>query len=286
MPYYQQGPEDYYGPQSGFDAYSGRLNGGQLVMAFMNQLQAIKQRKQEEQDALQDRQWKQVLQGLQKTKYEQDIEAGKREAAAYKTPEQQLEDKKAWERFVTDENIRQNIALEEARAKREAANAKIKAGEDQREQERLDAVDRLRTERANAKAKQAKYKELVTQIGAAEKLRNGIRLSISKAKTDAEYETLRQQLFEVNASIESMDAQRQAIAEEYIGKSEPDKAQKRLPADLPKKRGGFLGIGKQPTPYVPERKSTRRFATDGQGNRIYTDDGTNWFDEKTGNPIK
>ena len=71
MPYYQQGPEDYYGPQSGFDAYSGRLNGGQLVMAFMNQLRAIKQRKQEEQWAIEDRELNKRVKEAQIKNYEE-----------------------------------------------------------------------------------------------------------------------------------------------------------------------------------------------------------------------
>jgi hypothetical protein len=48
MPYRNYGgPEDYYGQDSGFDPYTGRLNGGQLVMQFLQRLQAEKDRKKQ-----------------------------------------------------------------------------------------------------------------------------------------------------------------------------------------------------------------------------------------------
>ena len=53
--YYGGGPEDYYGPGSGFDPMTGRLQGGQLVMQVLNQIAGNKRRKQEEAWELEDR---------------------------------------------------------------------------------------------------------------------------------------------------------------------------------------------------------------------------------------
>ena len=51
---YSYGPEDYY-QQGGFDPYTGRLNGGQLVMQVLNQIAGNKRKKKEEAWELEDR---------------------------------------------------------------------------------------------------------------------------------------------------------------------------------------------------------------------------------------
>jgi len=56
MPYRNNGgPEDYYDQSSAFNPYTGRLNGGQLVMQFLQRMQAEKDRKKQEGWDVEDR---------------------------------------------------------------------------------------------------------------------------------------------------------------------------------------------------------------------------------------
>jgi hypothetical protein len=56
MPYRNYGgPEQYYGQGDSFDPYTGRMNGGALVMQVINQLAALKKQKQQEGWEVEDR---------------------------------------------------------------------------------------------------------------------------------------------------------------------------------------------------------------------------------------
>jgi len=87
MPYRNYGgPEDYYGQDSGFDPYTGRLNGGQLVMQFLQRLQAEKDRKKQEGWQAEDRQFQQEMRPLQMQAAQQGIQRGQQEISGYRPP--------------------------------------------------------------------------------------------------------------------------------------------------------------------------------------------------------
>lgn len=78
MPYNRYGgPEDYYGPESGFDPYSGRLNGGQLVMQFLARMQAEKDRAQKEVWGQEDREYQSSIRPLEMESVRANIEQSK-----------------------------------------------------------------------------------------------------------------------------------------------------------------------------------------------------------------
>ena len=72
MPYRNNGgPEDYYDQSSAFNPYTGRLNGGQLVMQFLQRLQAEKDRKKQEGWDIEDRGMKKKLTEAQIRNYDE-----------------------------------------------------------------------------------------------------------------------------------------------------------------------------------------------------------------------
>ena len=76
MPYYgRTDPAEYYAQGGQFDPFTGRLNGGNLVMQFINQLQAIKQQKQQQQWAEEDRELKKRLTEAQIRNYDEPNKA-------------------------------------------------------------------------------------------------------------------------------------------------------------------------------------------------------------------
>lgn len=82
---YMNDPADYY-QNSGFDAYTGRLNGGQLVMAVLAQLAAKKKQEQQDKWDLEGRQAKQALLDMQRQGAALDLEGKRREAKDYESP--------------------------------------------------------------------------------------------------------------------------------------------------------------------------------------------------------
>ena len=78
-------PASYYADQ-GFDPYTGRLQGGALVMSMLNQLAGQKKQKQDEAWAVEDRQFQQAIRELQKKGATLDVQAKEREAQEYQSP--------------------------------------------------------------------------------------------------------------------------------------------------------------------------------------------------------
>ena len=107
-----------------FNPMTGRLQGGQLVMQFMNRMREEQERKKAESQMSEEMAWKQMLQGLQKTKYEQDIAAGAREARDYQTPEQKAMAREAEAGKAHDRSLEEIAKREEERRKTLAANTK------------------------------------------------------------------------------------------------------------------------------------------------------------------
>jgi hypothetical protein len=123
MPNYRYGQvdptEQYQG--SSFNPMTGRLNGAQLVMEFINRMQADKERKQQEQWALQDRAFQEQLRPLQLQQAQQGIAKNQLDIENYQPPESP-----AMQRFIERAKDRreQKQALERieatARANKEA----------------------------------------------------------------------------------------------------------------------------------------------------------------------
>ena len=286
MPYYgRNDPQEQY-QGSGFNPLTGRLQGGQLVMEFINRLQQLKERKKQEQWQLEDRGRQQIFQDLQRKKYEIDIEDSIRTAKERKTPEQELKEKQDWEQFITDQNIRQEQARIEAQAKADEARERIRAGKEAADKERLDKVDAIKERRRETKEKQTSYKKLVSDIAAYEKFVNQLKVNQTKSKTQEEYNAIGQQIFEVQASMAALDSQRQQIAEQYVGKEEPSPAQRRVPQTLPQRKGGeskrLLGIGQKTAPYVPEKSGVTRTPQTGDRRRVRKADGSETWQEYNG----
>ena len=90
MPYnnrYPGGPEDYY-QQSGsnFNPYTGRLNGGNMVLEFLARLAGQKEQKKKEQWEMEDRSSEMEMRKLQQTQAEQGIAMNQRKIQDYQKP--------------------------------------------------------------------------------------------------------------------------------------------------------------------------------------------------------
>jgi hypothetical protein len=88
MPYsrYTSGPEDYYQQGSNFDPYTGRLNGGNMVLEFLARVAGQKEQKQKDQWAIQDRSSEMDMRKLQQTQAEQGIAMNQRKIQDYQPP--------------------------------------------------------------------------------------------------------------------------------------------------------------------------------------------------------
>ena len=102
---YTDPAQQYQG--SGFDPYTGRLQGGQLVMQFMNRMREEQERKKAEQTEGEDRQWQAMLRELTKQEKELGIESAGWEKKYRQTPEQKETERRAGKTFDVDQNIRQ-----------------------------------------------------------------------------------------------------------------------------------------------------------------------------------
>lgn len=93
-------------------------------MQFMNRMREEQERKKAEAQMGEEMAWKQMLQGLQKTKYEQDISAGAREARDYQTPEQKAKGREVEAGAAHQRSLEEIAKREEERRKTLAANTK------------------------------------------------------------------------------------------------------------------------------------------------------------------
>lgn len=127
--YYGNNDQSEYYQDSGFNPYTGRLNGGQLVMQVLNQIAALKRKKTEEGWELEDRAAQQTARDLQTKKYNLDISAAEREAKDYVSPKAKAQYDFVTGRFGAIADEQRNLREIKARGEedRKTAGAREKA---------------------------------------------------------------------------------------------------------------------------------------------------------------
>ena len=89
MPYnsrYAGGPEDFYQQGGDFDPYTGRLQGGNMVLEFLARLAGQKEQKKKEQWDMEDRSSELEMRKLQQTAAEQGVAMNQRKIQDYQPP--------------------------------------------------------------------------------------------------------------------------------------------------------------------------------------------------------
>lgn len=127
MPRYYGGNsalEQYGGTE--FDPLTGRLNGGQLVMQVLNQIAALKEKKQQGEWDIEDRDMKKAIFDLQQQKYGQDVEQGKWEAQHRVDPKEKAKYEFVAERFGNIAQAQQREREIKLRGEEDRKTARLK----------------------------------------------------------------------------------------------------------------------------------------------------------------
>lgn len=189
MPYnsrYNSGPEDYY-QQSGsnFDPYTGRLQGGNMVLEFLARMAGQKEQKKKEQWETEDRdinnRYKEAqISNLGETTQRNPTSIQERIALLMENPElyDRLFPKSAGPK--TPEQIESEAA---ARARGSASVSGPKAAD---ESERKDSVEQRKSATISAKERKKRYEEAMTEIGAIEKQISATKLGMIKAQNNGD----------------------------------------------------------------------------------------------------
>ena len=213
-------PADYY-QESGFDPYSGRLNGGALVMSVLNQIAGNKQKKKQEQWDLEDRELNKRYKEAQIANYGEQTAQSKRE---YETPEQRA--KRERENASIEHRYRMREIKLQTESKKVTEQAKTASDE-----EKLVYADkkRLVEDSKKARVEQHKfYKNLVGQIDMGNKRIAQLKTSLAKVKDEPVMAApIRSEIVRVESEVSAMELQRQSLADELLGKSK----QKEEPKD-------------------------------------------------------
>ena len=212
MPYRNNGgPEDYYDQSSAFNPYTGRLNGGQLVMQFLQRMQAEKDRKKQAGWDVEDREMNKRVKEAQIRNLDET-----RSVRDYETPEQRAARENANKlqehKFRLEEIDRTNAFKEKVAAAKDAEDETKTAAAELR---RIGLASKI--ERAQ---RQKKHKEIRTQIEAIDKRLLALTKQYSSAKSggDALLEnSTKAEIDRVTTQKELLDAEMYNLSADVIG---------------------------------------------------------------------
>jgi hypothetical protein len=124
MPYRtSSGPEDYYQQGSNFDPYTGRLQGGNMVLEFLARLAGQKEKAKQDEWAVEDRGFQEEMRGLQKTQAEQGVTKNQQTIQDYRPPMSQAEQDFRARRAAKEEEKRRLREIEAQAKATKSVNA-------------------------------------------------------------------------------------------------------------------------------------------------------------------